>query len=120
MLLIDSGAKIDIRTKNQRTVLHQAAYSSDIRFCDYILNLDGADANVVDDKNCTPIYIAAQGGHSGIVELLIRREANVNIARNNGETTLYSAARYGHTKVVELLIQHQATINIANNNGTLH
>ncbi|GAM34127.1 ankyrin-related portein [Talaromyces pinophilus] len=117
-LLIDSGAKIDSRTKSQRTVLHQAAYSSDIRFCDYILNLDGADANVVDHKNCTPIFLAAQEGHSAVVQFLIQHNADVNIACDDGETALIRAASEGHIKVVELLVQHGANMNLADGYGT--
>lgn len=117
-LLIDSGAKIDSRTKSQRTILHQAAYSSDIRFCDYILNLDGADVNVVDHKDCTPIFLAAQEGHSAVVQFLIQHNADLNIACDDGETALIRAAAEGHIKVVELLVQHGANMNLPNGYGT--
>jgi len=57
--------------------------------------------------------IAADGGYSKIVELLIRHGANVNTLNNFGETVLLYITGWGrgNPKIIELLIQAGAKVN---------
>ena len=94
-----------------------------------------------DVKNgVTPLYIAAQGGHEQVVEILLeKREPNVNLADQvillivsfsffffhffiflffdvkNGVTPLYIAAQGGHEQVVEILLEKgKPNVDLAN------
>ena len=50
--------------------------------------------------------IAAQEGHSSVVELLLKADGvDVNKATEDGATPLYIAAQNGHASVVELLLK---------------
>ena len=55
-------------------------------------------------KDATPLYIAAQGGRTYVVEFLINRGAFVETTFN-GFTALYVACRNGHDKVAKCLLR---------------
>lgn len=74
----------------------------------------GADANDADTgfERDPPLILAAAENRSRIVELLLRKGANVNVRGEDGETALISAARIGSTKIVQDLLRYGADPNI--------
>jgi cytohesin len=71
----------------------------------------GADANIRDNKDRTPLHIAAWYAASKnpkIVELLLSKGADINAKDNNSKTALSYAMENGHTSIVELLRKHGA------------
>ena len=68
--------------------------------------------------NVTPMYAAAQEGHTHVVMELIKAGADVNQANSVGFTPLYIAACNGHETVVALLIQAGADVRKASKSGT--
>jgi ankyrin repeat protein len=98
-MLIGAGAYINARDKKGVTPLHYAAhrrYSGDVRgpFRDVVKTLldYGADVNVKTTRGATPLHVAAYYGEAEIVEMLIKRGADVNartfIERALGEWSL--------------------------------
>ena len=75
----------------------------------------GADVNAKDEHNRTPLDWAAVNGRKEIVELLIRKGAEVN--KNFGMTPLHLAAAWSHKEVIELLIDGDADVNAQNDSG---
>ena len=69
------------------------------------------------DDGSTPLFTAAQGGHRGVVGLLIANGANVNNKNNLGGTPLLTATLNGHKDVAEMLIEEGADVNARANNG---
>ena len=67
--------------------------------------------------NVTPVYFAAQGGHTHVVMELIKAGADVNQATSNDATPLYTAARNGHEGIAALLIQAGADVRKAVKSG---
>lgn len=65
-----------------------------------------------------PLYIAAQRGHTEVVEILIKNGANVN-ENDNGWTPLQTASLKGREKVVEVLLKNGANINEKNASGKM-
>ena len=63
-----------------------------------------AETDLTDFNGFTALIVAAQGGHSTVVELLLHARAQVNAEHNDGFTALIAAAQNGHTKVVGCLI----------------
>ena len=68
----------------------------------------GADVNVRNKYDVTPLFTASCYGHIEIVKLLLANKANVNFALTDGRTSLFVASQTGHKRIVELLKQHGA------------
>ena len=62
-------------------------------------------------SDVTPLFIAAQEGHTPVVIELIKAGADVNVPRSDGFTPLHVAASKGHEACVVLLIQAGADVN---------
>jgi ankyrin repeat protein len=56
--------------------------------------------------------VAAYCGHKEIVDILIKRGAEVNVKNKNGQTPLNNATRIGHKEIMELLIENGACQDI--------
>ncbi len=67
------------------------------------------------DKDESPLMLAALRGHKSLVELLIARDADVN---KTGWTPLHYAASGGHAAITQLLLDHSAYIDAESPNGT--
>lgn len=71
-----------------------------------------ADVNTQTHNGHTPIYYAAQQGHTNIIQLLIEHEAHLNQqTRDTKETALICAIRTRHPACAKLLIEHGANVN---------
>ena len=78
----------------------------------------GADVNGRGGKyRSTPLQRAALAGRVEVVELLIRRGADVNALGEDHSTPLHAAALFGHETVVHVLVQNGADVNVAANRG---
>jgi len=65
----------------------------------------GADIECRYMGGCTPLILAAYEGHKGVVELLIKRNANVNAVETESNwTALIYAIAYDHKEIAELLL----------------
>ncbi|MGV0960389.1 MAG: ankyrin repeat domain-containing protein [Limnohabitans sp.] len=67
------------------------------------------------DKDESPLMMAALRGQKALVELLIWRDADVN---KTGWTPLHYAASGGHAQIAQLLLDHSAYIDAESPNGT--
>lgn len=102
-LLLDAGASIDCRA-NIRAMLDK-----EMEICDYL----------------TPLHLAASKNHYDVVELLLRRGANVNeLTSKSGWSSLDFAVLNGHSESAIVLLQRGAIVtetckNLGRNNWTL-
>jgi len=71
----------------------------------------GADVNQANNRDTTPLMIAAWQGDHEIVELLLTRGARVTQVNTYGETALINATIKGNKKIVDLLISKGANVN---------
>jgi ankyrin repeat protein len=62
--------------------------------------------------DATPLAVAADEGHVGVVRLLLERGAKVNIAGQFGYTALHVGAGGGHEEVVSVLLSSGADSSI--------
>lgn len=67
------------------------------------------------DKDESPLMLAALKGHLPWVQKLIERDADVN---KTGWTPLHYAATGGHVAVIEYLLEHSAYIDAESPNGS--
>ncbi|GBN68931.1 Ankyrin-2 [Araneus ventricosus] len=108
--------------------LLEAAQSGDSEKVNYLMKQPGIEVNTVDRNGNTPLHLAAEKGHAGVVKIFLESEdINVN-AKNldksklvypvhsgddaarkkltNGKAALHLAVKNGHFEVVKLLINH--------------
>lgn len=69
----------------------------------------GAHIDVRNKKGNTPLWLAANGGHFDVVQLLVHASADVDAADNRKITPLMAAFR----KVQRILVSEQATLSQA-------
>ncbi|RYN17333.1 hypothetical protein AA0112_g12092 [Alternaria arborescens] len=72
---------------------------------------DPAMVNSVDKIGRTPLLIAAEHGHPGVIELLLEEGAEVNATSKIGNA-LYAASYSNRKEVVELLLGKDIDINV--------
>lgn len=81
----------------------------------------GADVNAIITKGFlkgSPLILAAVGGHTEIVKLLLDRGAHINIKdEEHGATALLYAVNAGQTEIVKLLIDRSADVNLKSKEG---
>ena len=94
------------------TPLHHAVTRVDFEMVSELIN-HGADVNIVDKDNLSPLYIAAEIGSHKIATMLLMKGADINISRDSDEMTpLLIASGKGNSEIVELLLSHQS-INVS-------
>lgn len=72
----------------------------------YCMDLDSE----TESNHDTALTLACAGGHEELVELLIKRGADIEHRDKKGFTPLILAATAGHEKVVDILLNHGADI----------
>ncbi len=129
LLSNDNPKKNDvIRTINSRwdqtgkAALDQAARNGHTNIVKRLCEEKEVEYNVCKDGT-TPLWIASQYGHEGVVEFLL---SNDNPKKNDvmrtinsqwtrtGTTALHQAAKNGHTNIVKRLLDAKASPNIQN------
>ncbi|KAL8919307.1 MAG: hypothetical protein Q9208_006872 [Pyrenodesmia sp. 3 TL-2023] len=90
MFLLWKGARIEARDEYQRTPLHYAVTAGDLDVVRYLLE-NGARTSA-GPRDSLPIHAAAEGGYSGILELLLEHDADVAAQTDKGDTALHFAA----------------------------
>lgn len=77
----------------------------------------GVDLEIRDDRNWTPLMVAAFNGNLGFVQLLHKCGARLGTSDKNGYTPLHWAAYNGHTDVVKFLIEKGVDVDIPSQFG---
>jgi ankyrin repeat protein len=112
-LLLENGADINQEGKYGQNALCDASENRQEAVVRMLIE-DGACVNN-EGGTTTPIEVASEKGHKGIVEMLIKAGADVNLGY---EPALYCASNYGHEDVVQQLILADADVNLEGDLGT--
>ena len=78
---------------------------------------NGANINVRDTIDQTPLIIASQNGCTDIVRMLLDAGADIHHRNDQGENALISAAQEGHIDTVKFLLEAGADVNQSNADG---
>ncbi|XP_035677366.1 death-associated protein kinase 1-like [Branchiostoma floridae] len=109
-LLIQNGADLEVRDREDLTSLHVASKHGQTEVVELLIR-HGVDLEAKDYEQSTPLHLAAARGHTGTCELLIRSGAEVMAKHQDQPTTLHRAATGGHAGTCELLIRYGADVN---------
>ncbi|KAE8737004.1 hypothetical protein FOCC_FOCC017538 [Frankliniella occidentalis] len=103
-LLLEAGARTDVRGHQRFTPLHVAATNGHTRTVRLLLEA-GARTNVLDHQRFTPLHVAATKGHTSIVRLLLEAGARSDLLEENGVSPLDCAAYSDRGDTVRLLLR---------------
>jgi ankyrin repeat protein len=99
--------------------IFQAVEIGDVDEVERLLDAEPHLLEARDEGRCdaTPLAVAADEGHVGVVRLLLGRGAEVKAVGRNGDTPLHDAAARGHEEVVNVLLSSGADSSIKSHDG---
>ncbi|WP_260924150.1 ankyrin repeat domain-containing protein [Novosphingobium sp. 9] len=103
-------------TSNGDTALHIVVARRDLTWLSYLIG-KGADVNVQNDSNITPLQVAVDQGWADGVSFLIAQHANVDPVNDAGETPLMSATHRKNLQIMRLLLEAGANPARTDNSG---
>ena len=132
--LLNMGVDSSAINSKRQTSFHIAALSGNKYFLDMHNNIfraiennnyavtnklikQGAQTNMLNKKDETPLMVASRQGSHDFIDLLANNKANVNFKNRYGSAPLLVASQNGHTATVNKLIIHEASIDVTNRNG---
>ncbi|XP_034026213.1 ankyrin-1a isoform X3 [Thalassophryne amazonica] len=115
-LLLDRGAQIDAKTKDELTPLHCAARNGHVRIIEILLD-HGAPIQAKTKNGLSPIHMAAQGDHMDCVKQLLQYNAEIDDITLDHLTPLHVAAHCGHHRMTKVLLEKGAKPNSRALNG---
>lgn len=92
-------------------MLHRAAWGGKLKFARELIQL-GADVDTRNNKQQTPLHLAAKEDRCQVVELLIHHGADVESKDRRGKTPLQYASVNGESDTVEMLLKGGAQIDL--------
>jgi len=96
--------------------IHVASYEGKYDKVRLLLK-EGADVDLRNADQRTPLHFAVQEGHEEIVSFLIANGADVNAKTTQGWTPVHLAAETGQLNITKRLIDNGADLSIRNNDG---
>lgn len=99
-----------INTRDATTgegALHIVIKRGDAQYLNFLLS-KGADPNLRDGRNNTPLMVAVESGHGELVPLLLAARANPNLGNASGETPLIRATQRRDVALVRTLVAGKA------------
>jgi ankyrin repeat protein len=112
LALLAEGVDANVRSPDNTTALHWAAYHDDVELAQRLLAA-GADANAVNDYGAFPLAEAAAVGNAAMISLLLDAGAKVETANADGQTALMIVARTNKVDAARRLIEAGADVNRA-------
>ena len=113
--LINKGVTINVDKLNQKKTLFQAIKSQNLIIVQEVLKIR-VDVNIQDEKDSTPLHLAAELGDPMIVEELLKNGADPNSKYDKlGDTPLHRAINLDQMKVVEKLLDFGVNVDLQSN-----
>ncbi|XP_056378829.1 serine/threonine-protein phosphatase 6 regulatory ankyrin repeat subunit A-like isoform X2 [Hyla sarda] len=118
-LLVEYGASVDCQNGGGQTPLHIAVWEGDEMMVKF-LHQCKANPNLTDQMDRSPLHLAAERGHTGIVELLTEKFlANVLARTKDGDTLMHIASQCGHPETALTFLKKGVLLHMPNKSGAL-
>ena len=99
--------------QNGWCALHLATWNGNTQLVSTLLNHPLTDVNLVSPGGSTSLALAAQQGHTGVINELLAAKCDMHrtatLGGCEGVTALHLAAQYGHAGAVQLLVDAGAS-----------
>ena len=137
-LLLENGAKPDLKTPQNNTPLHIAASEGNLDIVRLLVenmsrNIDSQTSiksghkkrlrnlflNCRNEDGNAPLHMAIISNHIEVIKYLIKNEAKINVMNKYVDTPLHMAARIGSRAMIKILIQEGARKNLKNIHGLI-
>uniref|UniRef100_A0A7N8WR30 Transient receptor potential cation channel, subfamily A, member 1b n=1 Tax=Mastacembelus armatus TaxID=205130 RepID=A0A7N8WR30_9TELE len=105
MLGLSGQVGLACKSRDKKSALHFAAQYGRINTCHRLLETikDSRLLNEGDERGLTPLHLASRGGHTKVVQLLLRKGALFH-SDYKGLTCLHHAASEGYTQTMDILL----------------
>ena len=116
-LLLARGADINQQDKNGSSPLTFAMTRGELEVVELLIDR-GGDLEKVDRNGINGLFHrVAEVGHLALVEMLLKRGADVHYANDLGGTALHRAAQRGRAEMVAYLLKQGADVNAPDSRG---
>ena len=114
-VLLKAGSNPNITSNERYTSLHAAVNGGYSRTIISKIIDHGADVNVTNKKNVTPLMIACHKRITYAINILLNAGADPNISDAKGNTCIQNAVGKGCSKdALETIVNHRADVNAVN------
>ncbi|XP_072007198.1 uncharacterized protein [Engystomops pustulosus] len=116
-LLLDHAADISsITSQSGETPLHYCARMGNEDVLQEMIKHIGSGRvqltmNRQAKNGWSPLLVAAEKGHTGIVKVLLQNQARVDVFDEHGKAALHLACENGHDQITDVLLWHKAFVN---------
>ena len=111
----------DVSPEDGRTLLTRASFGAHIRFVKYLVDDLGADVNLADKDQITPLMEAAASENIAVVKYFMEKKADVNTTNKLGADALTIALASGDPELATILLKNGANANLKwNKKGLTH
>ncbi|XP_046548455.1 ankyrin-3-like [Haliotis rubra] len=111
-ILVKQGADLSVVDEDGDNILHVACRGGNVKIVNYILMQNIVDINSIDDKEMTPVMLAAFHGKREVFDILVIKGADLSVVDRDGDNILHVACRGGNVKIVNyILMQNIVDIN---------
>lgn len=123
-LLLERGAKVDVRDQRGRTSLHRCqSEKGGVKVAEILLSYAAKSSpsaallrpdfvNVLDNTGRSALYLACDNHNKKMACFLLEQGANADLREHYGKTALYRACEKGDEGIVRCLLEHGADPNI--------
>ena len=116
-LFSEYGSNVDVQNKNGETILHHVCSEGMDVFARYLCKV-GANPNLKDLDEKTPLHIATEKGNHKLVELLVDKfRASVHERTKDGSTLMHLASQAGNPLISAVFIKKGVPLYMPNKKG---
>ncbi|XP_046546810.1 ankyrin repeat domain-containing protein 50-like [Haliotis rubra] len=103
-LLVSRGGDVALVSDHGDNILHVACYGGHVDMVKHILYKYHVNLDTRNQYGRTAVMVAARMGYVSVVDLLIRRGADVSLVNDEGDNLLHVACSGGHLAMVEYVV----------------